>query len=547
MKHIFRFIIVLIAVLGFAVQVHAQDLLTYNLRSGMKGDAQVAIMQNFLISKGYLAQGSNTGNFGPLTFRAVRSYQVNKGINNTGFVGPVTRAAMNAEITTGSSGVSYVPGCTSFTGYSPLNGQPCANAQPVTVTPVQISNVTNSSATLASSFTAINSTYYTVRFEYALNPTVFETGTQSRIGQLILTGNTGSFSATMTNLLPNQTYYVRAIVEGGSQGTVISPIAQFTLSSSYIPTTTTQTTYQNTTTAQTGQPLVGTNQASSITDSSAFLSGVYDGRGSATVVYFQYWFGLSSITSTSQVQAGGGAGNASFTLSNLAPGMTYSYRMVATNAYGTVYGSTVTFTTTQPQQSNSGGYVYYGGSPNTCAGSIPNLAASLDASPSGYISVNQSNVPLLGIKIGTDCDASLKSLTFATNPTTLSPALTNYAVYLNGSASALAGSFNGGTFTLTTPIVMNAGTYTKIALKAKTPTSATGTISLGLANVVATSSAGLTNQYPVNVWGNNLTYATAYIGTVPSAGSVNVSGIGGTTNTGTTTGPTGTSGNGLSG
>lgn len=521
------------ALLSFASFANAQDLLTYNLRQGMKNDGQVAIMQNLLISQGYLASGNNTGNFGPLTFKAVKTYQSENSIDNTGFVGPKTRASMNAAIGGGSSMATLLPGCTSFSGYSATTGQSCAVAQtgPVTVTPVQVSNITTNSATLASSFTALSTGYYTVRFEYATDPNIFAGGTQSRIGQLILSGNGGSFSASMTNLIPYQTYYVRAIVEGGAAGTVSSSVASFTLGGSYTSTNTNTgtTTYQNQSTASANQPLVSTNSAISITDTSALLSGIYDGRGSATTVSFQYWYGLSSMNTTTTVQGGSGTGTASVTLSGLTPGMTYSYRLVAANGYGTVYGSTMTFTTTQPV--NNSGYVYYSnGTSNTCAGSIPNLAPSLDStSASGTILANQNNVPVITMKIGTDCDASLKAVTFTANPNTLLSTLSNLAVYLNGSSTATAGTFSGSTFTLATPIVMNAGTYTKVTLKVSTGSSTVGTVQFGVSNILAQSSSGIVNQYPTSVSGNTLSYGYTQA-PPPNPGTIIISGTGGTSN-----------------
>ncbi|MDO8522506.1 MAG: peptidoglycan-binding domain-containing protein [bacterium] len=42
--------------------------------------------------------GVSKGTYGALTRSAVRAYQKSKGISQTGFVGPLTRAALNAEL-----------------------------------------------------------------------------------------------------------------------------------------------------------------------------------------------------------------------------------------------------------------------------------------------------------------------------------------------------------------------------------------------------------------------------------------------------------------
>ena len=68
-----------------------------NLYFGLRGDKVVAL-QNFLISKGHLAAGLNTGYFGSLTKAAVMAYQTAKSITPVaGYFGPLTRAAANAD------------------------------------------------------------------------------------------------------------------------------------------------------------------------------------------------------------------------------------------------------------------------------------------------------------------------------------------------------------------------------------------------------------------------------------------------------------------
>jgi hypothetical protein len=64
---------------------------------GMRGD-KVKALQEFLISKGHLAAGLNTGYFGNLTKAAVSAYQTAKAITPAaGYFGPLTRAAANAD------------------------------------------------------------------------------------------------------------------------------------------------------------------------------------------------------------------------------------------------------------------------------------------------------------------------------------------------------------------------------------------------------------------------------------------------------------------
>ena len=70
-----------------------------DLYYGLKANSDVVRLQNFLISKGYLASGLNTGNYLSLTVTAVKAYQAAKGITPVaGYFGPKTRAAVNADL-----------------------------------------------------------------------------------------------------------------------------------------------------------------------------------------------------------------------------------------------------------------------------------------------------------------------------------------------------------------------------------------------------------------------------------------------------------------
>ncbi len=71
---------------------------TTNLTVGSRG-ADVVALQSFLESKGLLSMpaGVAKGYFGGLTRTAVRAYQATKGLPQTGFFGPMTRAAVAAD------------------------------------------------------------------------------------------------------------------------------------------------------------------------------------------------------------------------------------------------------------------------------------------------------------------------------------------------------------------------------------------------------------------------------------------------------------------
>jgi hypothetical protein len=78
---------------------------TRDLAQGMSGQ-DVTELQKVLIKEGYLTSSSPLGYFGPLTRAAVVKYQVAHGITPAaGYVGPKTRAVLNAGQGTAVSGI----------------------------------------------------------------------------------------------------------------------------------------------------------------------------------------------------------------------------------------------------------------------------------------------------------------------------------------------------------------------------------------------------------------------------------------------------------
>jgi hypothetical protein len=91
-----------------------------------------------------------------------------------------------------------------------------------------------------------------------------------------------------------------------------------------------------------------TGDPSAVGDSSAGVSGTVTPSGTATAYVFEYGTSLSFGAITTPASAGSGDTGApvSATLSGLAAGTTYYYRLVATNAAGTAFGAVKSFTTT---------------------------------------------------------------------------------------------------------------------------------------------------------------------------------------------------------
>jgi len=96
-----------------------------------------------------------------------------------------------------------------------------------------------------------------------------------------------------------------------------------------------------------GNPGLQTNQPQSVTPTSALLTGSVDPRGSATTWHFDYGtttsYGLTTMPRSAG--AGFGAQPIGVTVSNLSPGTTYHFRLVASNRAGTTYDGDMAFST----------------------------------------------------------------------------------------------------------------------------------------------------------------------------------------------------------
>lgn len=92
-------------------------------------------------------------------------------------------------------------------------------------------------------------------------------------------------------------------------------------------------------------PLATTTAATSVTATAATLNGTVNPNGLATTYYFQWGTTTSYGTNTTSASAGSGTSTLSFSepITGLITGTTYHFRIVATNADGTTYGSDMSF------------------------------------------------------------------------------------------------------------------------------------------------------------------------------------------------------------
>ena len=146
--------------------------------------------------------------------------------------------------------------------------------------------------------------------------------------KLTADGTMGAFTATLTDLSPNQVYSFRAYAIN-SKGTSYGEVMTFEI--------------------QVDLPTVTTNKVTAITDYSAVSGGDVTADGGADILAKGIVWSRSknpTVNLETKTDEGIGIGTFTSTLSELVPGTTYYVRAYATNAAGTGYGKEMEFKTT---------------------------------------------------------------------------------------------------------------------------------------------------------------------------------------------------------
>lgn len=144
------------------------------------------------------------------------------------------------------------------------------------------------------------------------------------------TGGSGSFSSTLTQLLPNTLYYVRAYATNNA-GPGYGDQVSFT-------------------TIQVTAPVLTTEAVSLISNVGATAGGnITNDNGGQVTARGVCWALTAHPTINSNITTDGtGSGSFSSSIQGLRASTTYYLRAYATNSAGTSYGSEVSFTTTAP-------------------------------------------------------------------------------------------------------------------------------------------------------------------------------------------------------
>ena len=193
-----------------------------------------------------------------------------------------------------------------------------------TINTIALTNISETTATSGGNVTSDGGANVTVRgvcWNTSGYPTTADSKTTNGSG-------TGSFTSNLTNLIANNTYFVRAYAIN-SVGIAYGNDVRFTTGESIT------------------KPIVSTNSISNITQTTATCGGLITSDGGATVTAKGTCWNTTGNPTIANSKTSEGSGNGSFTsnLTDLIPNTSYYLKAYATNSLGSAYGDQVAFTT----------------------------------------------------------------------------------------------------------------------------------------------------------------------------------------------------------
>jgi phosphodiesterase/alkaline phosphatase D-like protein len=364
-------------------------------------------------------------------------------------------------VATNSGGTSYGNDMTFTTG---------AGAAP-TATTNAATGVGSNTATLNGTVNANNADAI-VTFEYGLDTSYgsFAVATQSPVS-----GSTATaVSVTISEFLPNTTYHYR-VTATNINGTTNGADMTFTT----LPQA----------------PTATTNAASPVGTTTATLNGTVNANGASTTVAFEYGTDTSYGTTVTAIQSpvtGSTDTAVSRAITGLTNGITYHYRVVATNAGGTTYGADMTFTT--------------GTTPPTATTNAASGIGATTATLNGTVNANNSSTTVTfeygeTTAYGRTATADQSPVTGSTGTAvnvTVSALLPNTTYHYRVAAVNAGGTTYGADMTFTT---LAAPTVFTTAASSVTTTSAAlnGTVSANGTSTTVTFEYGTTTAYGTTV------------------------------------------------
>lgn len=239
-----------------------------------------------------------------------------------------------------------------------------------------------------------------------------------------VTGTTGEYQHSLTNLPQNKTYYVRAYAINAI-GTYYGDQVSFT------------TLYDSV--------IFGTTTCSNVTASSASLKGSITSNGGSTITKCGFCYSTSTNPTVSDpiVEVTDSKTNLLATIKNLKSGMTYHARAFATNANSTFYSNEITFITED-------------GKVQFAAPELSNIAAESVVASSSIISAGGGTITERGFCYGLTKNPTTSNSTVKASGTsgeyscTIAGLKNNTVYYIRAYAINESGTFYSAEVTVTT-------------------------------------------------------------------------------------------------
>lgn len=248
-------------------------------------------------------------------------------------------------------------------------------AVPPTVTTTATTSITSTTATGNGNVTALGQsalTQYGHVWSTSTNPTI-ALGTKTALGAK---SATGAFTSSITNLLPNTTYYIKAYATN-TGGTSYGTESSFT--------------------TPPAPPTMTTGAITSITLGTATAGGSVTSTGGQSLSQYGHVWGTNPSPTTADKLTTLGTktttGSFSSSLTGLIPNTKYYIRSYGTNPTGTSYGTETSFTTSLNSSAP--------GTPSNLQVNAGDEEASLNWTANSELDMKEYNIYLDGVLIDT--------------------------------------------------------------------------------------------------------------------------------------------------
>lgn len=348
------------------------------------------------------------------------------------------------------------------TAYGPERSFTTLAIEPTISATSSATSITSSSASIGGTITSDGGAAVTTR------GVVYGTSSLSSTFNVTTGTGTGTYTSSLTGLLPATTYYVRSFATN-SVGTVYGTETSFTTIAI--------------------APSLTTTAASSITKYAASAGGTITSNGGSVITASGICWSTTATPTTSNSKTIDGTTSGTFTssITGLTAGTTYYVRAYATNAIGTSYGSVQSFTTLSTSSNN----------PllasTTSATSITANSAMLGGNVTDE---GATQVSVRGLVYGTSTGSSTFSVTVGSGAGTFTSTITGLTqgatYFVRSFATNVQGTSYGAETSFTTQ------TTPTVSVTA-TPTSITTTTAIGGGTISSTGGATITTSGLV--WG----------------------------------------------